>query len=40
LRHRLWLKLALSRFRRFALWLDRNRGKRVKPSQWWKRAVS
>jgi epoxyqueuosine reductase QueG len=34
--HRLWLKLALSRFRKFALWLDRNRGKRVKPSAWWR----
>lgn len=33
--HRLWLRLALSRFRKLALWLDRNRGGRVKPSQWW-----
>lgn len=33
--HRLWLKLALSRFRRLALWLDRKRGARVKPSTWW-----
>ncbi len=40
LRHRLWLKLALSRFRRFALRLDRGRGKRVRPSQWWKRPAS
>lgn len=36
--HRLWLKLALSRFRRLALWLDRNRGGRVKPSRWWSGA--
>ncbi|WP_137703090.1 4Fe-4S double cluster binding domain-containing protein [Marimonas lutisalis] len=35
-RHRLWLRLALSRFRRLALWLDRKRGKRVKPSEWWQ----
>jgi reductive dehalogenase len=34
--HRLWLRLALSRFRRFALWLDRNRGKRLKPADWWR----
>lgn len=34
-RHKLWLKLALSRFRRLALWLDRKRGLRVKPSTWW-----
>jgi epoxyqueuosine reductase QueG len=33
--HRLWLKLALSPFRRLALWLDRNRGGRSKPSKWW-----
>ena len=39
-RHRLWLKLALSPLRRLALWLDRGRGKRVKPSQWWSRALS
>ena len=37
-RHRLWLKLALSPLRRFALWLDRNRGKRRKPSDWWQGA--
>lgn len=35
--HRLWLKLALSRFRRLALWLDRKRGGRVKPAQWWRK---
>jgi len=34
-KHRLWLRLALSRFRRLALWLDRNRGKRRKPGDWW-----
>lgn len=34
--HRLWLALALSRWRRIALWLDRNRGKRVKPGTWWR----
>ena len=34
--HRLWLRLALSRFRRFALWLDRKRGQRVKPQNWWQ----
>lgn len=35
--HRLWLRLALSPFRRVALWLDRNRGGRVKPARWWSR---
>lgn len=33
--HKAWLKLALSRFRKIALWLDRKRGGRVKPSTWW-----
>jgi epoxyqueuosine reductase len=33
--HKAWLKLALSRFRKVALWLDRKRGGRVKPSTWW-----
>lgn len=33
--HRLWLKLALSPLRRVALWLDRNRGGRRKPADWW-----
>ncbi len=33
--HRLWLRLALSRWRKLALWLDRKRGARVKPAQWW-----
>lgn len=36
--HRLWRKLALSRFRKLALWLDRNRGGRVKPSTWWEKT--
>lgn len=37
LRNRLWLKLALSRFRRLALWLDDRSGrvKRLKPRDWW-----
>ncbi len=34
--HRLWLKLALSRWRKFALRLDRQRGRRVKPGTWWR----
>lgn len=34
--HRLWLKLALSRWRKIALWLDRKRGGRVKPAIWWR----
>ncbi len=33
--HKLWLKLALSPVRRLALWLDRTRGKRTKPADWW-----
>ncbi|MBL4892104.1 MAG: 4Fe-4S dicluster domain-containing protein [Rhizobiaceae bacterium] len=33
--NKLWLKFALSPMRKFALWLDRNRGKRVKPGTWW-----
>ncbi|PCH74409.1 MAG: reductive dehalogenase [Rhodobacteraceae bacterium] len=36
--HRLWLKLALSRWRKIALWLDRKRGGRVKPATWWQRG--
>jgi epoxyqueuosine reductase QueG len=36
-RHRLWLRLALSRFRRAALWLDRKRGQRLKPRDWWRK---
>ncbi len=36
LRHRFWLALALSPLRRFALWLDCNRGKRAKPTDWWE----
>ena len=33
--HKAWLKLALSPWRKLALWLDRNRGQRVKPGTWW-----
>ncbi|GFE52358.1 hypothetical protein So717_41110 [Roseobacter cerasinus] len=33
--HRLWLRLALSPLRHLALWLDRGRGGRTKPSAWW-----
>lgn len=36
--NRLWLRLALSPFRRLALWLDRRRGGRVKPRDWWRRG--
>ena len=36
LRHRLWLSLALSRLRKLALWLDRKRGQRRKPGEWWR----
>lgn len=32
---RLWRRLALSRFRRTALWLARRHGARVKPQTWW-----
>ncbi|SMY08487.1 reductive dehalogenase [Flavimaricola marinus] len=35
-RHRLWQRLALSRWRKLALWLDRGRGGRVKPAKWWR----
>lgn len=34
---RLWRRLALSRFRRLALWLARAHGPRVKPGNWWTR---
>ncbi|MGI9389867.1 MAG: 4Fe-4S double cluster binding domain-containing protein [Boseongicola sp.] len=34
--HRWWLQLALSPLRRVALWLDRRRGRRVKPGEWWR----
>ncbi len=34
-RHRAWLKLAISPMRKLALWLDRRRGGRVKPAEWW-----
>lgn len=37
--HRLWLNLALSPWRKLALWLDRNRGKRVKPNDWWSKPT-
>ena len=37
-RHKLWLKLALSPWRKFALTLDRQRGACIKPSTWWARA--
>ena len=37
IRHKLWLKLALSPLRRLALWLDRKRGGRLKPGEWWSR---
>lgn len=33
--HKLWLKLALSPWRKLALRLDRKRGGRVKPATWW-----
>ena len=33
--NRLWLRLALSPARRVALWLDRYRIGRLKPSSWW-----
>ena len=34
----LWYKLAISRFRKFALWLDTKRGlpDRLKPAAWWQ----
>ena len=32
---RIWLKLALSPARRVALWMDRYREGRIKPSNWW-----
>ena len=35
--NRLWLRLALSPARRVALWLDRYRIGRLKPSSWWAR---
>ncbi len=38
LRHRLWLRLALSPLRRVALWLARGHGRRVRPSAWWPRG--
>ncbi|PSL21684.1 4Fe-4S double cluster binding domain-containing protein [Shimia abyssi] len=37
---RLWLRVALSRWRKWALWWDKrsDRGKRMKPKDWWKEA--
>lgn len=35
--HRMWLRLAMSPLRRLALWLDRGRGKRLKPADWWRK---
>lgn len=35
--HRLWLRLALSPFRKIALRLARNHGSRIKPSEWWSK---
>lgn len=39
--HRAWLKLALSRWRRLALWWDEqsNRAKRLRPRDWWSAAA-
>lgn len=37
-RHRLWLKLALSPWRKLALKLDKGRGKRRKPADWWAKG--
>ena len=37
--HRLWLRLALSPWRKLALWLDRKRGGRKKPADWWKAST-
>lgn len=34
--NRVWLRLALSPLRKFALWLDRHRGARRKPADWWR----
>lgn len=36
--NRLWLRLALSPLRKLALWLDRHRGKRAKPGDWWAKG--
>lgn len=35
LRDRLWLKIALSPFRKLALWVSRHHGAREKPANWW-----
>ena len=34
--NKVWLKIALSPFRKLALWLDRKRGNRKDPKKWWK----
>ncbi|MEM9776465.1 MAG: reductive dehalogenase, partial [Chloroflexota bacterium] len=38
--NRLWLKLAQTQFRKWALWWDKReeRGKRMKPRDWWSQA--
>ena len=36
--NRLWLQLALSSWRKFALRLDKSRGDRIKPSRWWAKT--
>lgn len=36
--NRLWLQLALSPWRKFALRLDESRGDRIKPSRWWAKT--
>ena len=36
--NRLWLQLALSPWRKFALRLDKSLGDRVKPSRWWAKT--
>ncbi|WP_281954739.1 4Fe-4S double cluster binding domain-containing protein [Pseudophaeobacter arcticus] len=38
--NRLWLRLALSRFRKLALRLARKHGTRVKPGDWWQQDTS
>ncbi len=38
--NRLWLRIALSPLRAVALWLDRKRGGRKKPNDWWANQSS
>lgn len=40
--NRLWLRLALSPWRKFALWLDQRSGRaqRTKPAAWWSKTIS